>query len=258
MKTRSLKNAHEERVFNLFKKHLGLELVSHDKSESPDFILHQGSGDIGVEIVELLEPDKKMESSVKSKLTENVIKRLKTKLPYPFTLNIDFVPKNKAKPNINKREMELVAIFEELGRDLEDLGQLQFDKFDGDFEEFPEDVQKKIIAQGFMPLPSGVTRINFARFDSLEYSFNSQREGGLVPLLKVEKIQNEIDKKNNKMPNYQKFSEHWLILEEGNGMPGYYDNIPNHAIFNTTFDRVFIIRLFKNVLVELNIKKLMR
>lgn len=251
MKTRTFKDLHEERVLNLLKKHLGLELFSHTKSESPDFILHMETGDIGIEIVELLEPDKKEISSVKSKLTEKVIEKLKIRLPYPFVINIDFEISDTIKPNNSKRVKELVELFADLGQNLQDMGQIQFDKFGGDFGEFPENIQKQILRQGFMPLPDGVSRISLGRFDSLIDSFNSQREGGLVPALKVEKIQMELAKKNKKLPNFHKFTEQWLILEEGNGMPGYYSQIPKSEIFRSDFDHLFMIRMIKGEVVEL-------
>jgi hypothetical protein len=256
MKTRTLKDSHEERVLNLLKKHLCLDLVFHTKSESPDFILHRDSGDIGVEIVELLDPDKKVLSSVKSILTNKVIEKLKTRLPYPFVVNIDFEPSDTAKPNNSKRVNELVKLFVNLGKDLQDLGQIQFNKFDGDFDEFPVDIQQMILGQGFIPLPDGVLRINISRFDYLEESFNSQRESGLVPALTFEKIQKEIDKKNEKLPCYQKFAEHWLVLEEGNGMSGYYSQIPKQEIFESDFDHIFIVRMIKDEIVELKTKNL--
>jgi hypothetical protein len=45
----------------------------------------------------------------------------------------------------------------------------------------------------------------------LDKSFNSQREGGVVPTLNIDKIQALIDKKNKKYPDFQILSAPWLI-----------------------------------------------
>ena len=255
MKKRILKDKHEEKVLILLKNHFGWGDLPHTKSESPDFVLHFPSDDIGVEVTELLESDKKELSSVKANLTEQVIEKLKTRLPYQFILNIDIEPQNTDKPNNNRRIKELAEIFERIGTDLQNQRQIEFDKFGDDFNKYPEDIQNTILNRGFMPLPEGVSRISISRYDFLDKSFNSQREGGVVPILNIDKIQAVIDKKNKKLPDFKILSAQWLILEEGNGIAGYYANIPDNEIFETVFDRIFIVRIRSNEIRELRIQK---
>jgi hypothetical protein len=256
LKTRARVNKtnHEERVFTFLKNNLGLAKCAHTKSESPDFILHTDSGDVGVEITGLLEPDKKERSSVKSNLTDQVIDLLTEKLPFPFILDIQFDAISKSRQENSIRVKKLSDIFEQIAKDLENHQQIEFFKFDSLVTDFPEHIQNRILQDGHMNLPEGVIRISITREDFLNQSYNSQREGGLVPDLTFDRIQEAINNKDKKVGEYKTMNEQWLVLEEGNGIAGRYTNMPTNETFETLFDRIFIVRIIDNDLIELNLR----
>lgn len=203
MKTKTKRNKiiHEERVLTRLKGSLGLTNLSHSKSESPDFILHGFSGNIGVEITELLESDTKEHSSIKSNLTDRVIDLLDEKLSFPFILDILFEAGAKSRKVNSQRVIELYNIFKGIGEDLENHQRIEFFKFDSPISDFPENIQDMIFQKGYKNLPEGVSRVSITREDFLSHSYNSQREGGLVPSLTIEKIQETIDKKIGNLPS---------------------------------------------------------
>jgi hypothetical protein len=105
-------------------------------------------------------------------------------------------------------------------------------------------------------LPPEIVRINILRNRSLTGFTVAPTRAGFVPMLTADQVKERIVVKESKaVINY---SERWLLLEISGFAPSSLfdigDEVKDH-VYETLFDRIFIIERFSRELIELNTKR---
>jgi hypothetical protein len=174
-----------------------------EDSECPDFILNTENGKTGIELTEVFQdsakgPSKLQEvSSLKYKLTEDVLQKLEPIIGFKFIIDIDLdtdfpIRKSQRKVTVEK----IVEFCVEEFMSLQNMKSGRVFNFKKDLLTIENaEVVKLILAKGYRNLPRGVKEIYIQRWDGLNNSFNSQGEGGSVRSMDIVDVENVIAKK---------------------------------------------------------------
>lgn len=73
---------------------------------------------------------------------------------------------------------------------------------------------------------------------------------GVVPPFTNRDMDVILNKKEDKLLNYKKCDEYWLVIREGDMLPASFANI-NLKEVKSSFDKIFMYRIFNNTLVTL-------
>ena len=223
------------------------------KSESPDFIVADGSKIIGIETTQAVHSEKdKQVSSERITFTDLVIGKLVPLLPFHFSLSVTL---DKTKPirKSNRNEIaNLVAIFCSTEfRNIKNGTGEGVENIEFDIEGSPEFIKNDMLANGYRNLPEGVASIDIFRFDQHGSSYNSASEAAAIPTFSKERLDKALIDKENKLSSYQVCDEYWLIIWQGGGITGYFEEIDFETPISTAFDKVFIVRSFDNDFIVL-------
>ena len=105
--------------------------------------------------------------------------------------------------------------------------------------------------------PSQIDSIEFCAVDQPGKVIWGVPDGGFVPTITAEYIQQKIDAKDSKVKNYlTRCSEVWLVLVADNGVLSSYFNISQEVAnltYQSLFNRVFYFENFDRKVVELSI-----
>ncbi len=209
---------------------------------------------IGIELTEIFHSaSSKEQSSIQYKLTNKLLAKLTQVLPYKFTLSLKLDPLRHLSM---AKEVEIVAELVEIC--IEEFCFLQngergaVQHIDFDLSQITDFQKIKVIKdRGYRNLPSGISEIRIYRYDNLPYSYNTQNEGGIVPNLTHQMIQSVLDKKEEKIAAQNGFTEHWLIIREGNYFTGSFDRVDVPIPVLSLFDKLFVFRTSMNDVIEL-------
>lgn len=84
-----------------------------------------------------------------------------------------------------------------------------------------------------------------------ENTVYSNVQGGSVANLHLKHIEGILAKHEKKLIDYKPCKEHWFLIREGNYYAGSFNDVIIKAPVESKFDKVFIVRTSKNVVVEL-------
>lgn len=213
----------------------------------PDFILTTDFGKkIGIEITEAVHPGpSRRNSSTRSIFTEKVIEHLKNLLPFPFSINIEFLETgiSKSKQDQIIREVAIFCALEYYS--LEDSEGYRVYHLDFS-EKLTPDIRNELHRMGYRTLPTGIKEIKLSRHDIAKVPWNAQFEGGPTPDLTEAILNGIIFQKNQR--KYIDTDCNWLVIVEGNYYSGTFDEICNVEI-ESKFEKIFILRLHKSFVV---------
>lgn len=208
---------------------------------------------VGIEITEaVISENEVAKDAFKNELTDLVLADLKSILPFPFDLTIK--PNHKIPiKQAQKRKIidELVKICSTEAAKLKNFEIMHLDNFDTDIKSYPLHIQEMIYHKGYRNLPKGVKLIKLGRWDSAGKSWNPNTGGRVVPDFTWEKLSPILKVKEDKLKKYQKCDEYWLIIWESGGLHSYYDKIDIFQIPSTGFNKVFLARTYRNMIVVL-------
>lgn len=247
----------ESRIIDRFRKAYSGFPDGHLSAEPPplpDFVLTQGTGlKIGIEITEVFHSNaQKQWSSIKNSITDKLVVSLQRRLPYKFTLTVTI---DSNRPMLKAKQDDLIE-------DLSNICHLEFallpdneygeiSHIDFDLHEVDPAIASLIRQEGYRNLPSGIAGIRIHRYDRLPYSYNSQNEGGLVPVLRLADIQHIMIKKEKLLAKQPALDQNWLVIREGNYFTGTFSEIRIDLPLNSTFGKVFLFRTQSDQVVQL-------
>lgn len=249
------KGANEKFVFEQFKDlYIGMPDGTYQYADPPwtDVVWTMSSKRIiGIEITEAVISENELaRDAFKNELTDLVLTNLEPTLPFPFDLAIK---PNKEIPikQAQKQEIvqELVKICSLEAARLKNFETMQLEDFGADIKNYPLHIQKMIHLEGYRNLPRGIKSIRLGRWDFVGKSWNSQKGGGVVPDFTQEQLHSILQVKENKLKKYQKCDEYWLIIWESGGLHSYYDKINIFQTPFTKFDKVFLARTYRDMIV---------
>lgn len=231
---------------NLYKAFPQGESIRQDK---PDYILQTDNKLIGIEITEaVIDPLELERYRFQVLITDEVLNQLKDKLPFTFYITVD--PKKDAVLPIKKRKKvvkELVDLCVRECMELKNLEHYRVHDFGGPIDSFPISVQKQILDSGNRNLPEDILEISIGRYDVVGKSWNGESTAMVVPDFTTEKLKQILVNKEEKLKDYAKCDEHWLLVW-GSGLPqSYYSNVEIEEPLDTAFEKVFFIRPEKDL-----------
>ena len=208
------------------------------KSESPDFIVEKENGKLGIELTEIFQDSDKGNSNYQRRLSDRhsltslLIKELQKNVNFTFHVNIHYsdfyhIKKSKKHEIANK-------LFEICFYNLREL-----------------ENQKNFMIDDFRILPKEVNSIRIGRYDGLNESFDEMPEGGVVSKMTDLHLYPLIRQKDEKISNYQKCNEYWLVIREGNYYAGTFSEIELNMPVSSQFDKVFLLRTGERLILEL-------
>ena len=237
----TLQEQEEQWTFDAFiKAYKDVEICEYIKTEAPDYIINIKDRKVGLELTEIFQDsDEKFSklqrnSSDWKTFTAEFITELQLQIEFKFMVGIDFSRFHSIK-KAEKHDI-ILKLVEACIPKLKHLLNREHLDLDNYYDNLPKQIDS----------------IHFSRNDALLESLNYQPEGGTVRELTSEILQTVIDKKDKKLPTYSYCDEYWLLIREGNYYAGSFsDEIVNDLSIQSAFDRVFLFRTTKKVVIPL-------
>ncbi len=233
--------------------------ISIIENDLPDGMIQVGDKKISVELTQIFWDEDA--DGVNKKAQENLadiimdlaeMKYQRYNLP-PLQVNVSFVDKYGLNKNDNNKRL-----------------------YSTDKEALSDYIVEKVIKhlpasnEAFIEIPEynnnwerildpKIHRIYISRFPELTENCWAVSGAGVIPFITVEKINEIIQKKSNRLVSYKNlYNKAWLvIIEDWNGLSGYFNFRNAEELlkkdFKSDFDRIFILRSRRKELIELNI-----
>jgi hypothetical protein len=219
----------------------------------PDFIFINNSGEkIGIEITEVINnKDSQRDYSTRNEITDLVLDKLAPLLSFKFTLEIDLLPEGVRKSDKDKTVEEIVKMCLEEFFTIENDELIELRHINVDLNKADSFMWTMMMRNNFRNLPKGIKSIEIHRMDNAPDSWNPSGGGLAVPNFTTYHLNDILNRKERKIPNYEFCDEYWLVIWEGKLPSGYFDKVEIEMPIETKFDKVFITRTVKQELVIL-------
>jgi hypothetical protein len=250
------KKENEKFIFDKFKELFDIPDGDYIHAEPPlpDIVWTTSNNKtIGIEITEaVISQDEFQKDAFKNGLTDLALEKLRDKLPFTFDITIrPYQDRAIGQSQRNSIIDQVVQICLKEAYDLQDAEILTLEDFGSEINTYPSEIQQMILANGFRNLPYGIKSIKIGRWDAAGESWNPHFAGLTVPNFTIEKLRSILDTKEPKLGKYASCNEYWLLIWESGGRHSYYDDISIEEPLNTKFDRVFLARTYRNMVVVL-------
>jgi hypothetical protein len=219
-----------------------------------DYLLTTQSGEkIGIELREVFHKgEAKRISSTTYKFTNLVLEKLKSQLPFSFSIDIDLdIQEGIPKPMMNDIVNNTIDFCKKEFADLMDYEFREVINIDFDLSEIDKNIKGMILSSGYRNLPRGIEKIAIFRYDNVSESWNSQGEGGPVPHFTDEYLTDILKKKEEKLRKYKPCNQFWLVIKEGNYYSGGFHDIEISIPVSSSYHKIFICRISKQEVIEL-------
>jgi len=220
----------EKRIFKLFLK-LEIELGNFDSAplfdDRPDITIEYKNKKIGLELTK--QPTSIGETQSKySDFISTVCKKLTDKInDAEYHINGSVMFKNPIKKQGREKEGKLIEYL--------------FDLFTKNYESL--DCNEEFGPKMNLELMDPISTFCFQKVHSKELSKITLADGIILPFLKSECIQKTISKKNDKLKQYKKCDEHWLLIHFGHDFSDEFDRTWKKTFFKVSsdFNRVYLL-----------------
>jgi len=216
-------------VFELFRDAFSdgpITNVIHE--DAPDFRFQFNNKRVGLEVTELYHDSfsglsaSMKRSSFGAKFTEDVILSLSQMVGFTFGIGIIF----NDNYSISSQNRSII-ISDLVGKCCPILTTIQ---------------NKQSIELDFnFDLPKEIQYVRIVRYEGLTESFDFRPEGGTIPVLKKAYLEEVILTKQEKIKVGVDCDEIWLLIREGNYFAGSFSVPEFETVFETTFDRVYLM-----------------
>ncbi len=230
------------------------ELIEQDPPGADYLLISIDGKTIGIELTEAFHNDETIRhSNTQFEFTNLVKEKLSLVLPFPFIIDIDIDEKKGIRKADKYRTIDATIMFckaEFSNLRLTEERRVHHIGIDLNSEKYKR-VRDILLFRGYRNLPEGITSILLLRLPDGANSHNLRLEGGGVPNFTDEHLNQILEKKERKKGRYAPCDEFWLVIKEGNGYPGRFDDFLITKPIRTSFDKVFLVRMFDRELIEL-------
>jgi hypothetical protein len=220
--------------------------------DSPDFIIRDISNrKIGIELTQAVHDEKSKQHSSEEKIfTDLVLNKLIPILPFHFSLSIDLIEGK----GVKKSQREIIAdqVADFCCNEFHSLENMKYGKvsnFNVNLDTISPIIRNNLLSRGLRNLPEGVKSINIFRFDIHGSSFNSHSEAAAIPYFAKERLDSILEDKEMKLQSYKPCDEYWLLIWQGGGITGYFQEADIETPIQSKFDKVFIVRTFGGLMI---------
>ena len=244
----------EPYIFEEFKNLYNLPDCDVIYDDGPDYRIQIPAKIIGIEITEAVISEKDLRVfRFKVALTNDVLKILRDRLPFTFSIDIDTKENCYLSPIKRQKAIkELVEICSDECVNLKNLDSYKVYDFGAPLKDYPFAIQSDLLAKGYRNLPEGISEISLCRFDNIGTSWNTESTAIMVPNFTIEKLQTILKKKHKALKKYIKCDEQWLVIF-GDRLPeSYYNEVDINEAVNSDFDKIFFIQPKKG-LIEIKV-----
>ncbi len=214
--------------------------------EAPDFIIKDGDMRLGIEVTEFPsqpssgEPPRAQENR-RARALRRIEEACKANGLLHFQVSVDFHPGRRLEPN---RESDFVnELVQLIQRNLPDTrNTIRLSSTPKSRDLPPEEVTSVWIYQ-----PSNLD----------EQSYVVSSFGGVSPRYTSHELQEEINRKEGKVPTYrQQCLQVWLLIAGGQILPSTWIDLPSgigEYKFQSSFDKVFFLHCYRKQVTELRL-----